>query len=306
MRVERARYFLAAVETGSLRAAAARCGISQPAIGQQIVLLEEELDVVLLTRSRTGVRPTPAGQALIEPLTRLVTAEDGVLDAATESGGAYQGRVAIGAVSAAAEIVIAPIVGLLRKDHAGLRFFVSEASSTEIEAAVATGDLDLGVVSEPAGPPPTSVSRIHLFSSSVGIVVRVDHLLAERDSVAWKDLETWPIVTLREGTVLWGRLHDALPAADVVVQSASARSVRLMVAQGAGIGIVGSAGHPDDDAGLRWIPIRDAEPLRLCLVQRSDTRPSRSALTVRRLITEQAEGLDVDGVAARPASRAAD
>ena len=92
MRVERARYFLAAVETGSLRAAAARCGVSQPAIGQQIGLLEEELDVVLLTRSRTGVRPTPAGQALIDPMTRLVAAEDSVLGAATESGASACGK----------------------------------------------------------------------------------------------------------------------------------------------------------------------------------------------------------------------
>ena len=52
MRVERARYFLAAVETGSLRAAAARCGVSQPTIGEQLRLLEEELDVALLTAGK--------------------------------------------------------------------------------------------------------------------------------------------------------------------------------------------------------------------------------------------------------------
>ncbi|MCP9949798.1 LysR family transcriptional regulator [Actinomadura madurae] len=111
MRVERARYFLAAIETGSLRAAAARCGVSQPTIGQQIALLEEELDVVLLTRSRHGVRPTAAGQALIEPLGRLVAAEDAVRESAMESGAAYHGRVRIGGVSVTAETIIAPVVG---------------------------------------------------------------------------------------------------------------------------------------------------------------------------------------------------
>lgn len=291
MRVERARYFLAAVETGSLRAAAARCGVSQPAIGQQIGLLEEELDVVLLTRSRTGVRPTPAGQALIDPMTRLVSAEDGVLGAATESGAAYRGRVAIGAVSVVAEIVIATVVGRLRSHHPDLRFTVTESSSSVIESSVASGDLDFGVVSVSSQPPPAAVSRTVLFTSRVGILVRPDHLLAERDSVSWRDLETWPIVTMRRGTVLWERLHAALPAPNVVVQSMSARSVKVMVAHGAGIGVLGSAGLPDDDAGLRWIPIRDAHPLELCLVQRTDTRPSPSALIVRRLITEQAAEL---------------
>jgi DNA-binding transcriptional LysR family regulator len=68
MQVERARYLLAAVDTGSFRAAAARCGVSQPTLGQQVTSLEEELDVVLLIRSRHGVRLTPAGETMLGPL----------------------------------------------------------------------------------------------------------------------------------------------------------------------------------------------------------------------------------------------
>src|SRR3569833_772276 len=135
VRVERARYLLAAVETGSLRAAAARCGVSQPTIGQQIALLEEDLDVVLLTRSRHGVRPTPAGHAHLEPLSRLVAAEDALRESAMESSGSYRGRVQIGGVSVTAETIIAPAVGHLREHYPELRFTVREGASTAVEAA---------------------------------------------------------------------------------------------------------------------------------------------------------------------------
>jgi hypothetical protein len=40
-----------------------------------------------------------------------------------------------------------------------------------------------------------------------------------------------------------------------------------------------------------WLPVRDATPIRLCLVQRRDSQPSRAALIVRKLIKERADEL---------------
>jgi DNA-binding transcriptional LysR family regulator len=304
MRVERARYFIAAVETGSLRAAADRCTISQPALGQQISLLEEELDVVLLTRSRTGVRPTPAGQALLGPMARLIAAEDAVLDAATESGGAYRGRVAIGTISVVAETVVAPVVGRLREHHPGLRFTINESDSNAIESGVASGDLDFGVVTMPTDPPAAAIERTVLLQAPIGIVVRRDHLLAERDSVRWKDLETWPIVAMREGTVMWERLHAGVANPDVVVEAMSARTVKVMVANGAGIGILAPFDTSADVPRLHWVPLRETPPVRIELVHRRDTRPSPSALIVRRLITERAAELLGSAVRGQHVNRA--
>ncbi|HWV27967.1 MAG TPA: LysR family transcriptional regulator [Aeromicrobium sp.] len=299
MRVERARYFLAAVETGSLRAAADRCGISQPAIGQQIALLEEELDVVLLTRSRTGVRPTAEGQALLDPVARLVAAEDAVLEAATDSSGLYRGRVAIGTISALAETIIGPVVGSLRERHPELRFTITEAGSTSVESGVATGDLDFGVVTMPTGPASAGIERTVLLDQPIGIVVRRDHLLADRQSVGWADLETWPIVTMRDGTVMWERLHAEVARPEVVVEAMSARSVKVMVSNGAGIGVLTPFDRTTDVLGLQWIPLRETPPVRIELVQRRDSRPSPSALVVRRLITERAADLHSTAVAHR-------
>lgn len=288
MRVERARYFLAAVETGSLRAAAVRCGVSQPTLGQQVSLLEEDLDVVLLTRSRHGVRPTAAGQAMIEPLARLVAAEDTARRAAAEAGGAYQGRVAIGAISVLGETLVAPVVARLRADHSGLRFSVAEAASRDVEAGVLDGDLDFGLISVPAAPAAHGLRRSPLLTAPLGVVVRTDHLLARRDELAWPDLATWPIVTMRSGTVMWERLHENVAAPDVVVQAMSARSVKVMVGHGAGIGVLARFDTSTDVPGLRWIPLRGADPVEVCLVRRDGGRPSPAALIVRRLVEEQA------------------
>lgn len=291
VRVERARYFLAAVETGSLRSAAARCGVSQPTLGQQVALLEEELDVVLLTRSRHGVQPTPAGRALIEPMSRLVAAEEAVRGAAMDSSGTYRGRVHIGGVSVTAEMIVAPVVGRLREDHPGLRFTVREGASADIEAAVLAGELDFGVITTPLHPPAGGLRRVPLLSAPLGVYVRTDHPLAGRDHVRWRDLRSWPVVTMRAGTVMWEMLHRYVPGPDIVVEAMSARTVKVMVAHGVGLGFLALFPTSADIPDLAWTPLRDAPPVHLCLVQRAGGQPSRAALIVRRLIRSAVDEL---------------
>ncbi|NED06582.1 LysR family transcriptional regulator [Streptomyces sp. SID6648] len=291
MRVERARYFLAALRTGSLRSAAADCGVSQPTIGQQLTVLEEELDVVLLTRSPGGVRATPAGEALIAPFTRLVAAEDAVREAALATSGTYQGRVSVGGGSVTVETVVAPVAGRLLAEHPGLRFSVREGPSGDIERSVLSGDLDLGVVTTPDEPPPGGLVRRPLMTAPLGIHTPPDHPLTRRPEVTWSDLRDWPIVTMRPGTVLHQRLSRHLPDSLVTVEAMSARTVQTMVAQGAGVGLLARFDSRRSEAGLAWLPLADAQPVEISLVQRADSQPSRSAIVVRRLITVRAEEL---------------
>lgn len=295
MRVERARYFLAALRTGSLRSAAAACGVSQPTIGQQLTVLEEELDVVLLTRSPGGVRATPAGEALVGPFTRLVAAEDAVREAALASNGTYQGRVSIGGGSVTVETIVAPVVGRLLADHPGLRFSVREGPSGDIESAVLSGDLDLGVVTTPDEPAPGGLVRRRLMTAPLGVHTLPDHPLARGREVAWADLEDWPIVTMRPGTVLHQRLRKHLPKAQVMVEAMSARTVQTMVTRGAGIGLLARFDTRQPAGDLTWLPLADAEPVQVSLVQRTDSQPSRSSIVVRRLITARADELSGGG-----------
>lgn len=55
-------YFQAVIETGSFYQAAEKCSVSQSAISQQIIKLEEELGVKLLDRHNRTFSLTPAGE----------------------------------------------------------------------------------------------------------------------------------------------------------------------------------------------------------------------------------------------------
>ena len=60
MQLGQIRAFLAVREAGSLRAAARRIGISQPAISKALAALERDLGAELFIRTSRGVRMTEA------------------------------------------------------------------------------------------------------------------------------------------------------------------------------------------------------------------------------------------------------
>lgn len=65
MRFNQIRDLLAIVETGSLRAAARRIGVSQPSMSKSVAQLEREMQAQLLLRTARGVVLTAAGRAVV-------------------------------------------------------------------------------------------------------------------------------------------------------------------------------------------------------------------------------------------------
>jgi LysR family hydrogen peroxide-inducible transcriptional activator len=59
-------HFVAMDEAGSFRAAAERCGISQPSLSVQLASLDRVLHLRLVERGRSGVILTPARRAVLE------------------------------------------------------------------------------------------------------------------------------------------------------------------------------------------------------------------------------------------------
>src|SRR6266853_2143696 len=63
MRLRQIQNFVAVVESSSIRGAARKLGVSQPAITKSVRSLEEELHSRLVQRTPHGIVPTPAGRA---------------------------------------------------------------------------------------------------------------------------------------------------------------------------------------------------------------------------------------------------
>ncbi|BCJ36307.1 LysR family transcriptional regulator [Actinocatenispora thailandica] len=265
--------FCEACRAGSLSAAAETLGYTQSAVSRQIAALERDLGTALLVREPRGVRPTPAGAAVL-PHARLLVAEaDRAARAAAAPGPAP--HVSVGAVQSAA---MALVPDALRRVPDPPSWTMLTDSTARLIDRVAGGELDLAVVTDaPPGLPKSRDVRLrHLFADPMSVVVPGDHRLARRRRVSIADLadECW----IEDNAGSEALLHQLAARYDLTLQvdrGVGALMIKVaLVAAGHGVALVprslGAALRPD----VRLLALRDA-PRRGVYVA---TRPGRDDL----------------------------
>lgn len=116
------RYFGAAMRAGSFNEAARACAISQPALSEQIALLEQALDVRLFERTHGRAQPTPRARALERRLEACLAELGAALRGAQEQEHAVAGLVRIGLVHSYGGCWVLPAVQAARPSGRGWRW----------------------------------------------------------------------------------------------------------------------------------------------------------------------------------------
>lgn len=163
------------VRQGSLKRAAERLYLTQPAISRTLSELEEIVGAELLTRGRGGVALTPQGELFhSHALTSLSALEQG-LDSIAEARreGAMQLRV--GALPSVAARVLPDIVREVATLAPQMRLAVMDGPHGYLMTRLAAGELDL--VIGRLGDPETmrGLSFTQLYLEEVAVVVRPGH-----------------------------------------------------------------------------------------------------------------------------------
>jgi DNA-binding transcriptional LysR family regulator len=112
MEIRQLKYFLAVAERMHFTSAAAALHVSQPALSQQIRMLEEEIGVKLLERTNRRVQLTPAGAAFrIRAQAALRETVEAASDARQVERG-EGGNISIGFVTTAAVMILPKLLEL--------------------------------------------------------------------------------------------------------------------------------------------------------------------------------------------------
>lgn len=136
--------FLEIYRRGSLTAAAAALGVSQPAVSGQLARLEDQMGTVLFERSRRGAVPTPPAHELARRIASPLDQLRGAL-AQDADGRAHQGTVRLGA---AGELTASRLVPALAPLVSGsLNLHITLGLAEDLLTGLADGDLDLVVSS---------------------------------------------------------------------------------------------------------------------------------------------------------------
>jgi LysR family nitrogen assimilation transcriptional regulator len=154
METRRLQYFIQIIDAGSISRAAVAIGIAQPALSQQLAILENELKVRLVNRSPAGVTPTDAGRRLYQRgqvILRQVGSLKLELGQTTET---VAGVVAIGLPPSLGASIGGELLRRVRLAFPQIHLQVIEDGASNLTKALQSGVLDLAIsplrVSDPA------------------------------------------------------------------------------------------------------------------------------------------------------------
>ena len=235
--VEDYRAFVAVVDSGSFVRAAHSLFLTQSALSRRIAKLEEVLGARLLDRDSRKVSLTAIGRAF-EPIAKQVLhGFERSLDEIRDVIQLRAGAVTVGSMLTVANHLLPAVVARFAGAHPGVRVRILDDFGPKILEAVNTGEAEFAIVLEPAPHPRLDFEA--LIDDPYVLVMREDHLLAQKRKLRWRDLEGHPFVRLGEWNGNQARLSgEEMPArvlenAAYEVQHIS--TLLALVAEGAGI-----------------------------------------------------------------------
>ncbi|HEV7209819.1 MAG TPA: LysR substrate-binding domain-containing protein, partial [Mycobacteriales bacterium] len=167
---------------GSLSAAAAALGWTQPAVGQHLRRLERDVGLPLALRTARGVRLTDAGEALLEHAdavaSRLFTAAEEMRALRTLQAG----RLRLAAFPSGCATLVPAAIARLARLAPGLEVRLTELEPPEARDAVLAGEADLALLFQHPGDGARDQHRdltgITLLDDPVLAVLPTGHRLA--------------------------------------------------------------------------------------------------------------------------------
>ena len=147
METKKVKALLAAVESGSLTAAAEQLGYTQSGMTHMMNALEEELGLSLLVRSKTGIRLSSAGQLLLPEMTALVSAADALARDAQRLCDRNYSALHIGSHSSVVREWLPEILSDFRTKYPDISESITMSSIQSTYNSLHNGDLDCAVIS---------------------------------------------------------------------------------------------------------------------------------------------------------------
>ncbi|WP_324824874.1 LysR family transcriptional regulator [Sinanaerobacter sp. ZZT-01] len=188
--------FIKTVEYGSFTKAAEILNYSQSGISRMINDLEKEWNVILLERSRAGVRLTSDGTKLL-PYAKGVCEEYQKLQMqVNELNGLQSGLIRIGTFSSVATHWLPSIIKEFQKDYPNIDYELLLGDYTEIETWILEGRVDCGFLRLPTH---TELETIFLEQDKLLAILPEGHPLTEYDKVPVATLCEYPFMLLEKG-----------------------------------------------------------------------------------------------------------
>jgi LysR family transcriptional regulator, low CO2-responsive transcriptional regulator len=235
------RTFVLVAELGSLRAAAAVLGVSEPAVSASVAALRADLGDALFRRSGAGIELTPGGRALAARARELVRLADRTRREVTSA--TTTGRVRALATAACAEHVAGALAAAFTRRVPQAEVALATGAADRTAAALAEDEADIVLGVRPLPSLGQAIDAVPFLRYQRVVVVAPGHPLAGSAADGGGSLRRYPWLTgpagIEPGTEERAWAERAGPLIEVrLATEADARA-----AARAGEGVLLALGH---------------------------------------------------------------
>ncbi len=227
MELKHLQALLGIADTGSFSAAAASIGTVQSNVSAHVARLEGELDVQLVDRA--SGRVTEEGEVVVERARRIMNELDALVADVTALRAEVVGTVRLGMIGTTGRWLVPQLFDLLRDRHPHIHLNVAEGSSMQLEQQLASGQLDLAVVTFPLSG--DEIMAAQLFDEDLVLVLPPEHPLGSESSIHLDQLSDIELLLPAPGTALRAEIDSATVPARITLRPAmELDGVRLIAA----------------------------------------------------------------------------
>jgi DNA-binding transcriptional LysR family regulator len=203
--------FEALMQERNVTRAAARLGLSQPAVSSALKRLRENLGDALLVRTRGGMRPTPRAEQIFGSVAQLFDQIQSAIQTGVSFTPATTERSFNVMMSDIGEIVYLPrLIHKLQREAPGVRLSVRRLSRPRVQEDLASGAVDLAVGwIDRTG----DLRRDDLFREDFVCIVRPDHPRVRRRLTLKQFMSEWHLGVGRHDLDATAKAEDGTPDA---------------------------------------------------------------------------------------------
>lgn len=232
--IETLRILVAVAEAGSVSAAAAMRGLSQPAASARVREFENRWHVAVVRRSPRGSRLTPDGEAVVNWARGVLDATDAMRTSLTALSERRRTSIVVAASLTVAEYLVPRWLAELHSRVPDVQPVLHVMNSEAVGAATRTGEADIGFIESTVLP--SDLLCREVGSDPLAVVVAPDHPWARRRApLARHELMQARWLVREEGSGTRSTFEDALGTSPRVAMEGSS-TMSLISAAVAGLG----------------------------------------------------------------------
>jgi len=221
--IRRIEVLLAVADAGSFSGAAAKLGIAQPSVSEQVRALENSVGEVLLERRRgRPVRPTAAGLQFIERARAVFEQADALVNQFDGYARRNNRRVVVAAQRKLGTTILPNLLARFAGAHPEVHFEIRNGSYENVREMLLDGTADVGYFlgNERVADVESSVIATEPFI----FVASATHPLARRKRIQPDELASHPFIRGATGSQLTREIDGLLASIGLAGLSVNARS----------------------------------------------------------------------------------